>query len=264
MNVLITGASGGIGFAVAKHLAEKGIHVYACDIAGRDFGDDNITFIRMDVSDEKDIEKVFRLLSEKEVTLDAIVNIAGIFAIDSFIEVENDLLRRIFDVNTLGTMYVNKIMYPLLKKDGRIVITTSEVAPLDPMPYNGIYNVSKTALDSYSQSLRQELNLLGQKVITVRPGAFNTSLAQGSLVKTKELTEKTVLYKKQSANFYQLVKMFMGKPRDPERIAPTYYKAVTKKHPRIIYSKHLNILLILMSLLPKRAQCFIVKLLLKL
>ena len=216
------------------------------------------------VSDEKDIEKVFRLLTEKEVTLDAIVNIAGIFAIDSFIEVENDLLRRIFDVNTLGTMYVNKIMYPLLKKDGRIVITTSEDAPLDPMPYNGIYNVSKTALDSYSQSLRQELNLLGQKVITVRPGAFNTSLAQGSLVKTKELTEKTVLYKKQSANFYQLVKMFMGKPRDPERIAPTYYKAVTKKHPRIIYSKHLNILLILMSLLPKRAQCFIVKLLLKL
>ena len=179
MNVLITGASGGIGFAVAKYLAGKGIHVYACDIAGRDFGDDNITFIRMDVSDEKDIEKVFRLLSEKEVTLDAIVNIAGIFAIDSFIEVENDLLRRIFDVNTLGTMYVNKIMYPLLKKDGRIVITTSEVAPLDPMPYNGIYNVSKTALDSYSQSLRQELNLLGQKVITVRPGAFNTSLAQG-------------------------------------------------------------------------------------
>ena len=73
-----------------------------------------------------------------------------------------------------------------------------------------------------------------------------------------------MLYKKQSANFYQLVKMFMGKPRDPERIAPTYYKAVTKKHPRIIYSKHLNILLILMSLLPKRAQCFIVKLLLKL
>ena len=185
MNVLITGASGGIGFAVAKHLAGKGIHVYACDIAGRDFGDDNITFIRMDVSDEKDIEKVFRLLTEKEVTLDAIVNIAGIFAIDSFIEAENDLLRRIFDVNTLGTMYVNKIMYPLLKKDGRIVITTSEVAPLDPMPYNGIYNVSKTALDSYSQSLRQELNLLGQKVITVRPGAFNTSIAQGSLVKTK-------------------------------------------------------------------------------
>ena len=48
----------------------------------------------------------------------------------------------------------------LLKENGRIIITTSEVAPLAPMPFNGIYNVTKTALDSYSQALRQELNLI--------------------------------------------------------------------------------------------------------
>ena len=163
----------------------------------------------------------------------------------------------------MGAVLVNKTFHPLLKKDGRIIITTSEVAPLDPLPFNGIYSVSKSALDAYAQALRQELNLLGQKVITVRPGAFNTSLAQGSLVKTKELTDKTVLYKKQSVKFYGLVKMFMGTPSNPDKIAKIYYKAITKKRPKIIYKKHINPLLKLMNILPKRMQCFIVKSLLK-
>ena len=69
---------------------------------------------------------------------------------------------------------------------------TSEVASLDPMPFNGLYNVSKTALDSYSQALRQELNLLGQVVITIKPGSIETPLSEGSLVDTKNLAENTI------------------------------------------------------------------------
>lgn len=263
MTVLLTGASGGIGYAVTEYLAKNGVRVYACDVREREFSNENITFFKLDISSPDNIKIESERLKAEGVVFDAIVNIAGIFTIDSFIEIPSEVLRKVFDVNFFGTVYVNKYFYPLLKKGGRILVTTSEVAPLDPMPFNSIYNASKTALESYTQGLRQELNLLGQKVITIRPGAFNTELAQGSLVKTKELTEKTILYKGQSKKFYTLVKSFMGKPISPERIAPTYYRALTAKRPKLIYKKHLNPLLLLMNILPKRLQCFAVKTLIK-
>ena len=263
MNVLVTGASGGIGYAVTEHFAKNGVHVYACDVREREFSNENITFFKLDVASVEAVKQASEQLREQGVCFDSIVNIAGIFTIDSFIEIPPETLEKIFAVNFLGAVYVNKYFHPLLNKGGRILVTTSEVAPLEPMPFNAIYSATKTALESYTQGLRQELNLLGQKVITIRPGAFNTELAHGSLVKTKELTEKTVLYKGQSKKFYSLVKMFMGKPMPPQKIAPTYYKALTAKRPKLVYTKHLNPLLLLMNILPKRLQCFAVKTLLK-
>lgn len=263
MKVLVTGASGGIGEAVVNYLTGKNIEVIACDLVKKQFDSPLVSFYELDVCNQASIDNLRLNLENKRITLDAIVNIAGMFLIDSFIEVNNEQLKRLFDVNLMGVIAVNKTLFPLLNKNGRIVITTSDVATLDPMPFNGIYNVSKTALDSYSQALRQELNLLGIKVITIRPGAFNTTLSQGSLTKTKELSDKTVLYKKQSKRFYSLVKGFMGKPKDPKKLAPTYYKALTKKRPKLCYRKNANILLALLNVLPKRLQCFIIKLILK-
>lgn len=262
-NVFITGATGGIGGAVVNYFSEKGFKVFACDVKEGKFDNPSVEFLKADVSDENGLQAIKKNLAERQIELDAIINVAGVFDIDSFIEADNEKLRKIFDVNFFGTVYVNKILHSLLKKNGRIVVTTSDVAPLDPMPFNGIYGVSKTALDAYSQSLRQELNLIGQKVITVRPGAFDTSLSRGSLVKTEELAENTVLYKEQSAKFYALVKKFMGKACKPEKIAKVYYKAVTAKRPKIIYKKHPNILLAMLNVLPKSWQCAIVKRLLK-
>lgn len=261
MNVLITGAANGIGQAVTKKLLSKNIKVYAIDICNIDITDNNLISYQLDITDITKLNDLLNNFKESNITFDAIINIAGIFIIDSFIEVNNESLKKIFDVNFFGTININKIFFPLLKPNGRIIITSSEVAPLDPMPFNGIYNVTKTALDSYSQALRQELNLLGYKVITIRPGAFNTALANNSLVKTKELMEKTTLYIKHSKNFYNLVNRFMGKPSNVNKITNIYYKALSKKKPKLIYKKHTNILLVLLNLLPKRIQCFLIKML---
>lgn len=261
MNVLITGCSSGIGKEVASYLLEQNINVYGLDI--NKIEDERIKSFYCDVSDVSSILNVHDKLKEENVIFDAIINIAGTFIIDSFIEVDEKSLKRIFDVNLMGTINVNKIFFDLLKEKGRILITTSEVAPLDPLPFNGIYNVTKTGLDAYSQALRQELNLLGYKVITIRPGAFKTDLSMGSLIKTKELMNKTVLYKKQSKKFYTLVSKFMGTPKDPKKLCKTYYKALTVKKPKPIYKKNINHMMGMLSIFPLSFQCFIVKLLLK-
>ena len=195
--------------------------------------------------------------------LDAIINIAGIHKIASFIESDYNDFKNVINVNLLGTINVNKTLYPSLKSDGRIIIVTSEVASLDPLPFNGLYNVSKTALDSYAQSLRQELNLLNQKVITIRPGAIKTPLSDNSLVDIDNLANETKLYNKQAKKFLSISKKFMGTPLNPNKLAKLIYKVTNKKHPKYIYNIHRNIGLVLLSILPKRLQCFIIKLLLK-
>ena len=262
MNVLITGASNGLGLATANYFASNNHKVYSCDIKKIEDSNNIKNFI-VDVTNINDINQLKNELISQNIKLDIIINFAGIHDIGSFLEKDLSIIKKIMDVNLMGAININHILYPLLKPKGKIIICTSEVAPLDALPFNGIYNVSKTALDSYAQSLRQELNLLGQKVITIRPGSFNTNLANGSLDSTQKLVEETVLYKKQSNKFYKIVKTFIGKPKNPNILAKLIYKVSLKKNPKYIYNKNRNIGLWLLNILPKRLQCFIIKTLLK-
>ena len=75
---------------------------------------------------------------------------AGVYMLDSLVEMETESFKKIFDINVNGVFLVNKIFLPLLKKDSRILITTSELAPLDPLPFTGIYAITKSALDKYA------------------------------------------------------------------------------------------------------------------
>ena len=258
--VLITGIASGIGRAVAKALTECGHTVLGIDLVECEIED--AVCYAADVTDGAAISAISDKLRADGVCLDVIINAAGMHAMCSLVEGDYAKMKRLTEVNLLGAMNVNRAMHPLLAKDGRIVIVTSEVAPLDPLPFNGLYSISKTALDAYAQALRQELNLLGQKVITVRPGAIETPLQGGALVATAALAENTELYEKQAKHFLVITKKFMGKPLSPDRMARVICRATLAKHPRIVYSKHRSLGLILLGILPKRLQCFAIKLLL--
>ena len=258
MNVLITGAASGIGYQTAKQFAENGHTVYCLDVKGAEKEENFISFTA-DITDENSLIGIKDALSGQNISLDCIINVAGIFFMDNFLEVTEKRLEKIFDVNLLGAMRVNKTFFPLLERNGKIIIVTSEVAPLDPLPFNGIYNVTKTALDAYSQALRHEAGLLGVKVITVRPGAVKTPLADSSIPSMKEMTLKSGYFGGQAEIFEKIMKRFTGTPLPPEKLGKVIYKAALKKRPKIIYTVHANPGLKLLSALPKRTQVAIIK-----
>ena len=260
-NVLVTGAASGIGSAVCDIFLKKGHRVYGIDL-GKIAARDRLCTMCADITDESALNKIKDRLDSDGVTLDLIINVAGIHAMTSLVEGDTGKMKRVIDVNLCGTVLVNRTFHPLLSPDGRIVIVTSEVASFDPMPFNGLYNVSKTALECYAQALRQELNLLGQRVISIRPGAVETPLSSGSVNATARLAESTVLYKKQAGRFCTIANRFMGKPMKPEKLAELIYRAAMKKRPRPVYKKHQSVGLILLNLLPLRWQCAIIKLIL--
>ena len=261
MNVLITGAASGIGMAVRDYFLDLNHIVYAIDINEIE-EKKNLYSFKADITNEESLSLVKKYLINNNIELDCILNIAGIHMMTSLVEGDYDKMKRLIDINLCGTMLINNVFHSNLKKDGRIVIVTSEVAGFDPMPFNGLYNVSKSGLDCYAQALRQELNLIGQKVITIRPGAIETPLSNSSITDTKRLAENTKLYEKQASRFSSIAAKFMGKPLKPIKIAKIIYKASTKKHPKLIYKKHQNLGLVLLNILPKRLQCKIIKMLL--
>lgn len=257
-NVLITGASSGIGKNLTDIFLQNNYHVIALDIKKIE-NQDNLDSFICDITNKDGLLNIKQKLEEQNIKLDYIINVAGIHMMASLVESSIDKMQKLININLNGTMLVNHTFHSLLQNKGRIIIITSEVASFDPMPFNGLYNVSKTALDTYAQALRQELNLIGQKVITFRPGAVKTPLCDSSLTGTQDLVNSTTLYKKQAGKFLKLVTMFMGKPLPPEKMAKFIYKKSIKKHPKLIYKKHQNIGLVLLSILPKRWQCAIIK-----
>ena len=263
MNILITGAASGIGLAAAEHFLRRGHTVFGVDLTAIPERENFIGF-RADITDENALQLIRQQLTQKGTGLDAIVNIAGIHAMVSLAESDSSQMRKMIEVNLWGAILVNRVFHSCLKENGCVVIVTSEVAGFDPMPFNGLYSATKTALDAYAQALRQELNLIGQKVVAVRPGAVATPLCAGSVEATKNLADTTELYKKQAKNFSRIAAKFMGKPIRPEALAAIIYKAATVKHPRLIYKKHRNPGLVLLNLLPKRWQCAIIKALVQL
>ena len=261
MNILLTGAYSGIGKAIKDYLLKQGHCVYALDVFDIE-KEENLFSFKVDITNEEELNNIKAHLTNKDITFDAIVNVAGIHKMASLVETSFSKMKKVIDVNLLGTMLVNNVFHSLLVKNGRIIILTSEVAPFDPMPFNGLYNVSKTGLDSYAQALRQELNLINQKVITIRPGAVETPLSNHSMTDTQNLANETTLYKNQANKFVSIAEKFKGKPIAPIKVAKLIYKALTKKRPKLIYSIHQNMGLVLLSVLPKRMQCWIIKLLL--
>ena len=260
MNVLITGVASGIGKALGQQFVHNGHSVYGIDI--NEIIIDDITTFHSDITNVDDLNTVKEYLKSNEIKLDMIINVAGIHKMVSLVESDFNQIQKVIDINLCGTMLVNNTFHSLLSTNGKIVIITSEVAEFDPMPFNGLYNVSKTALESYAQALRQELNLIGQKVITIQPGAIETTLANNSLKDTEILANNTVLYKKQANKFLSLATKFMGKPIKTEKLAKFIYSKVTKRNSKYTYKIHRNFGLILLNILPKKLQCAIIKLLL--
>ena len=263
-DILLTGAAGGLGAAVAAYLAEHGCRVFACDARMPQTAHPNIIPHKMDVRSSKSINDVFTAVSAQTQGLDALINMAGIYLMDSFIEISEERLQSILDINLMGVYRVNKTFLPLVQmRCGRIIITTSELDGQKPLPFNGVYALSKTALGCYADALRHELQFLGIPVIVIRPGAFCTRLLDTSHHEMARMCAESRLYQTNADKLRTIMNSRMQNAKRPEILAKVFHRAVTARKPRLIYTKNASIGLKLYSLLPRRLGALAVRLLLK-
>lgn len=256
---LVTGVSGGMGFMTAKKLIREGYQVFGLDIREPEEMPSGLFYVSTDLTDPASVEAAFQKVKSQTSCLDCLIHLAGIYELNSLVEMSEEAFTRIFQVNLFAAFYVNKTFLPLLKAGSRVLVTTSELAPLDPLPFTGIYGFSKTALEKYAFSLRKELQLLGIRVIVLRPGAVDTGLLDVSQKKVAAFAENTKLYPHNAKRFQTIVDRVESRRISPEQLAELAFRAVEDPHPRFVYTINRNPLLILMHLLPARFQDWILK-----
>ena len=259
--VLVTGAAGGMGQAICRKLTEENFQVFALDLRKTEIP--GVQSIICDLRDPLSVEKARDSFLSSSHHLDAIVHAAGIYDLDALSEMEEERFCRIFEINVFGAYRINRLFTPYMDPGGRITIITSELAPLNPLPFTGIYGITKTALDRYAYSLRSELSLRGISVTVIRPGAVNTGLLGVSTRALDRFCSKTEHFAPNARHFREIVNRVEARSVAPEKIGDLVFRSLTVRHPRYVYSINRNVLLRLMSALPDHLQIWILKQILK-
>ena len=252
--VLLSGANGGIGTSILHSLLENGYKVIALDISNSNISDQNISFIKCDVTSHKDLENAFNKIKELTPSLHAIVNAVGIFKMESLIEGSEEDFRKIMEVNFFGIYSLNKIMFPLLNKKSRIINITSEVAKYSPQPLQAYYNLSKIILDSYTDSLRREANYIGIKVIKVQSGSMRTKMLGNANDEYEKMANESKYFKAPLTKLKFMMDKELKKQNNPKLVGDLIVKILKKKNPKICYKIKNSVRLALAGSLPEVLQ----------
>ncbi len=260
--ILLIGAGGGMGSACARLFLQKGDYVFGIDREGMEMPD-GVVSLNADVTDPDAIDAAFEAVKAQTEALDTIVYAAGVYDADSLVEIDEARMRRIFEINVFGAYRTVKTFLPLLHAGSRAVLVTSELADLDPLPFTGLYGITKATLDRYAFSLAMELQLLGISVSVIRPGAVQTPLLGGSVRSIEAFTTRTAHYPNVAKKFLRVTNAVEAKAVSPEAVARKVQKALAARRPRFAYSLNRNPLLRLYGVLPKGLKLFAIRIFLK-
>ena len=180
--VVVTGAAGGLGRALAEGLAERGARVHAVDVDAAGLGAlsaavDGTTAHQVDVADAEAVNDLVDKVVHQDGRLDHIFNNAGIFAAGPFEELDDATWRRIVDINLWGVINGTRAAYSqMLKQGSGHIVNTASSAGVLPVAKGVAYAATKHGVVGLSTSLRAEAARKGVKVSVVVPGLVDTGI----------------------------------------------------------------------------------------
>jgi NADP-dependent 3-hydroxy acid dehydrogenase YdfG len=178
---LVTGASGGIGAAVARKLHDAGASVGLLSRRGDDLGLERGLGVTCDVRDRAAVSEATEAVVERFGRLDIAVANAGVGSYGPFLELDPEQLEAMIDVNLKGTLYTAAATLPHLITSGEgDFISLASVAGLRAFPGESVYNASKFGQVGFTRSLDHELRERGIRATCICPGGVNTNFAIGT------------------------------------------------------------------------------------
>ena len=192
--VVITGASMGIGEAVAKLFADLGASVVLLSrdaeraeaARGRVGHAERTLALACDVRNREEIDRVVGLTLHHFQRIDVWINNAGHGILDSVANVDMSAVRETFETNFFGALEAMQAVIPVMKQQGSgAIINISSVAGHIPIPFHAVYSATKFAMNAIGKAARIELLSNGINVLTVCPGYVRTDFSKNA-IKGKE------------------------------------------------------------------------------
>ncbi|MEI7726992.1 MAG: SDR family oxidoreductase [Bacteroidota bacterium] len=240
--VIITGASSGIGKALAFEFARQGAKIVAASRSGVsdpalfDISSD-ILDVRTDVTKESDCKLLILKAIEKFGHIDILINNAGISMRALFAEVDLDVIRQLMDTNFWGTVYCTKYALPYLLASKGSLVGVSSVAGYKGLPGRTGYSASKFAMQGFLEVVRIENLKKGLHVLIACPGFTTSNIRNVALSKDGSSQGETPLDE--------------GKLMPAEEVARHILVAIEKKKDRIVLTSMGKLTVLLNKFFPK-------------
>jgi len=226
--VLITGASKGIGKAIAKALLNLGYTVIGTSRDPEDIKDKigGVEYVKLNLNDEKSIDDCIKKIG----SVDVLINNAGQSQIGPVEELPLEKIKKMFQINLFGMIKLTQAFLPEMRKKRRgMIINIGSLVGKFAIPFQASHVASKSALAGFSWSLRNEVMNYGVKVVVIEPNDINTTIEPEIIVNNNSEYKNTVLKSKEARD------KKMAKAPGPEVVARKVVKILKKKNPKPFY-----------------------------
>ncbi|MDH5230315.1 MAG: oxidoreductase [Gammaproteobacteria bacterium] len=256
---LVTGASSGMGKAIAKQLLNDGLNVY---VAARrlesmqDLADKGARLIKLDLSKASSIEQAVNAILSQQTHIDVLVNNAGHSVYGAVEDMPLSTARYLFEVNLFGLAHLSQLLLPSMRRHGGAkIINISSMGGAIYTPLGAWYHASKHALEAWSDCLRLELAEFGVKVVIVQPGIINTGLAHTLIESIMQISgsgDYQALARRVQQQTQQVYQAHRSSP--PQLVAKTVANIIKSKRVKHRYAvgKYAHLLIRLHQHLPTR------------
>lgn len=182
---VITGASRGIGLAIARKLHSLGAVVY--DIS-RNFAPnpEMKKIFTADVNDNASVETILNKIYQDEKRIDIFVNNAGFGIAGAVEDAKKDSIYNLVNTNLAAVINLSRLAMPYLKKSHGRLINISSVGGIIPLPYQAVYSATKSGVEIFSKALANEVKADKVQVMCIMPGDANTGFTSARVVEARD------------------------------------------------------------------------------
>ncbi|MEG1523535.1 MAG: SDR family oxidoreductase [Clostridia bacterium] len=228
---IVTGGSSGIGKATVKMLADNGYKVYELSRSG--YSENGIMHITTDVTKSEDVTTAVRQIVGVEGRIDLLINNAG-FGISGAVEfTDSSDAQAQLNVNFFGTLHCIQAVLPIMRaqRSGHIINLSSVAAPI-AIPFQAFYSATKSAINSLTLSLRNEVRPFGIQVCAVQPGDVCT----GFTAARKKNVAGDIVYGKALLHAVEVMEHDEQNGMPPEAVAKSIIHAAKARRCKALYT----------------------------